>query len=85
MSGDSLTFGRFELKPETGVLLREGEPVPIGRRAADILAALLRSRGDVVTKSELIDAAWPGLAIEESNLSVQMAALRKRRAPIHPH
>lgn len=81
MSGDSLNFGPYRLEPESGVLLRDGEPIAVGRRGADILAALLRSRGKVVAKAELIDAAWPGLAIEESNLSVQIAALRKVLGP----
>lgn len=37
---------------------------------------LLR-KGAIVTKAELMDAAWPGAAVEESNLSVQIALLRK--------
>jgi len=77
MAEEALAFGPFRLSLEKGVLLRDGEPLTLGRRALDILATLLRSRGLVVTKAELIDAAWPGLAIEESNLSVQIAALRK--------
>lgn len=77
MADEVLAFGPFRLDPERGVLLRDGEPLALGRRALDILATLLRSSGLVVTKAELIDAAWPGLAIEESNLSVQIAALRK--------
>ena len=39
--------------------------------------ALVRGQGKVVTKSELLDAAWPGLVVEENNVSVQIAALRK--------
>ncbi|OAP42756.1 hypothetical protein AU381_16475 [Sinorhizobium glycinis] len=35
-------------------------------------------------KSDLLGAAWPGLAVEESNLSVQIAALRKLLGPA-PH
>jgi DNA-binding winged helix-turn-helix (wHTH) protein len=31
----------------------------------------------VLTKAQLMDAAWPGMAVEESNLSVQIASLRK--------
>jgi DNA-binding winged helix-turn-helix (wHTH) protein len=38
---------------------------------------LLDARGGVVTRTELMNAAWPGAAIEESNLTVQIAALRK--------
>jgi TolB-like protein/Flp pilus assembly protein TadD len=71
------TFGDFLLDPQKGTLLRHDQPVPIGQRGIRLLETLLRRKGEVVTKAELIDAAWGGLAIEESNLSVQIAALRK--------
>lgn len=48
-----------------------------GQRALVLLETLLAAEGKLVTKAELMDAAWPGLAVEESNLSVQIAALRK--------
>lgn len=70
-------FDRFRLDPETGRLQRDGAQVPIGQRAFTLLLALLRAHGAVVTKDELHDAAWPGQSVEESNLSVQIAALRK--------
>jgi TolB-like protein len=38
---------------------------------------LVERPGDVFTKAELFEAAWPGAVVEETNLSVQMAALRK--------
>jgi DNA-binding winged helix-turn-helix (wHTH) protein len=53
------------------------EHVAVGRRGILILAALLKRQGEIVTKAELMDAAWPGTAAEESNLSVQIALLRK--------
>lgn len=77
MAGMRFTFGPFDLNPEAGVLLRQGMPVPLGYRAVLLLAALVRRSGEVLTKSDLMDAAWPGTAVEESNLSVQIASLRK--------
>lgn len=70
-------FGPFTLDATRGVLLRDGKPVVMGQRAVLLLAALARANGNVVTKSELIDAAWPSLVVEESNLTVQIGALRK--------
>ena len=70
-------FDRFRLDPEAGRLQRDGAQVMLGQRAFILLTALLRARGAIVTKDELQDAAWPGQAVEESNLSVQIAALRK--------
>jgi len=70
-------FGPFTLDADRGVLLREGRPVAIGQRAVQLLAALARANGNVVSKAELIDAAWPRAVVEESNLTVQVGALRK--------
>jgi TolB-like protein/Flp pilus assembly protein TadD len=77
MSVEPLSFGPFRLNPENGTLLREGELVPLGQKGALILAALSEKVGEVLTKTQLVDAAWRGMAVEESNLSVQIAALRK--------
>jgi TolB-like protein/Tfp pilus assembly protein PilF len=83
MSGPRLTFGPFVLSSDAGTLLRDGVPVPLGHRGALLLAALVSRRGEVLTKADLLDAAWPDLTVEESNLTVQIASLRKLlgRAP----
>ena len=70
-------FGPFELDPTRGVVTRDGSLLPLGGRAFSVLQALVSARGDVVTKAELMTAAWPGVVVEEANLSVQIAALRK--------
>ncbi len=77
MQARRFAFGPFVLDPEAGALLRKGEPVPVGYRAMLLLTAFLDRPGEVLTKSDLIDAAWQGAAVEEGNLSVQVAALRK--------
>ncbi len=81
MSGAPITFGPFRLNPDNGTLFRDGELVAIGQRGALLLGALLRNPDEVRTKAELMDAAWPGMAVEESNLSVQIASLRKLLGP----
>ncbi|ANL38940.1 response regulator protein [Rhizobium phaseoli] len=81
MNTPHLAFGHFEFIAENGCLLRDDRPVAVGARGASLLAVLLAAQGGVVAKSALIDAVWPGLAIEESNLSVQIAALRKLLGP----
>src|SRR5262245_30298505 len=81
MTTQRLAFGPFEFITENGCLLRDNRPVAIGGRGASLLAVLLAADGQVVTKSALVDAIWPGLAVEESNLSVQIAALRKLLGP----
>ena len=77
----SFTFGPFVLDLERGALIREGRPVAVGHKGLLLLNALVQQPGRVITKSELMQAAWPDVAVEESNLSVQIAALRKLIGP----
>lgn len=77
MQARRFLFGGFVLDPGRGTLLRDGTEVPVGQRAWALLHALVNANGRALTKSELIDAAWPGAVVEESNLSVQIAVLRK--------
>ena len=77
MPGRRLAFGPFVLNAEAGTLLRGGEPVPVGYRGFLLLSAFVDRPGKVLTKSDLIDAAWQGAVVEETNLSVQIASLRK--------
>jgi len=72
-----IVFGPFMLDLDRGKLLREGSPVAIGHRGFVLLRALLDAEGEAVSKQKLIDAAWPNASIEESNLTVQIAALRR--------
>src|SRR5690348_14799547 len=76
-----LTFGPFLLNPDNRTLLREGEPVAVGQKGLLLLQALLRRPGEVLSKAELLNAGWSGMAVEESNLSVQIASLRKVLGP----
>lgn len=70
-------FGPFVLDPGLGTLLRDGAPVAVSHRGLKLLAALVARPGDILSKAELLDAAWPGMAVEEGNLTVQIAQLRK--------
>ena len=70
-------FGSFELRPAERALRLNGHPCALGARAFDLLLALVERRERVVSKSELLDLAWPGLVVEENNLSVQISSLRR--------
>lgn len=74
-------FGPFVLDIQRGCLLRGGRPVAVGHKGLCLLQALLQGRGQVVSKMALMQAAWQEAAVEESNLSVQIAALRKLLGP----
>ena len=73
----SFAFGPFLLLPGQQLLLDNREPVRIGRRALDLLTVLVRRHGELVSKEELLAEAWPGLRVEEGNLKVNIAALRR--------
>lgn len=70
-------FGPFLLVPERQLLTRDDIPVRIGGRALDILIALVERPGQLVSKAELFSRAWPNTFVEESNLKVNIATLRR--------
>jgi class 3 adenylate cyclase/predicted ATPase len=70
-------LGPFRLDAHTLVLFRGTEPIALGQRAVALLRTLVGRAGAMVSKDTLIEAAWPNLAVEESNLTVQIAALRR--------
>jgi DNA-binding winged helix-turn-helix (wHTH) protein len=73
----SYSFGPFRLDEDSEILFRGSEPTAAGQRAVALLRVLVEQPGAPVSKDTLIEAAWPGLVVEESNLPVQIAALRK--------
>ena len=73
----ALAFGSFQLLREQKVLLENSRPVRIGSRALDLLVALVERAGEVVGKNELIAYTWPDSVVEETNLRVHIAAIRR--------
>jgi len=74
-------FGRCEFDPTSRQLLVDGVQAVIGGRAFDLLETLIEHRDRVVSKDELYERVWPGLAVEPNNLQVQVWALRKLLGP----
>ena len=72
-----MAFGRFRLYPSERLWLEGDKPVNLGGHALDLLIAVLERPGEVVSKQEMIARIWAGLAVEESNLKVQIAVLRR--------
>lgn len=70
-------FDNVELRVGERRLLIDGRPQPLGARALDVLMTLLARRDRVVSKDELLDAVWPNLVVEQNNVAVQIASLRK--------
>ena len=70
-------LGPFRLDAEAEILFRGAQPTMLGRRAIAVLRVLVEQSPIPVSKDTLIEAAWAGLSVEENNLSVQIAALRR--------
>jgi DNA-binding winged helix-turn-helix (wHTH) protein/TolB-like protein len=78
--GETFLFEAFRLdrrglfrRDERGVFV----PVAIGSRALDVLRVLVEGHGDLVAKDEIMATVWPGIVVEENNLTLQMSALRR--------
>src|ERR1700675_4467543 len=72
-----LRFGPFELSIGERVLRRDGQVLPLGGRALDILVYLADRPGEVIAKQELIDHVWPDVTVEEGSIRVHVAATPK--------
>ncbi|MCW1246767.1 helix-turn-helix transcriptional regulator [Pseudomonas sp. SAICEU22] len=70
-------FGPYRVHPRQRLVLEGGQPLRLGRRAVEILLVLLEHAGQVVSKQELIARVWPKSVVEDTNLRVHVAALRK--------
>ncbi|HTC04006.1 MAG TPA: winged helix-turn-helix domain-containing protein [Xanthobacteraceae bacterium] len=72
-----VSFGPFRLSMGERQLKKDDEPLQLGGRALDTLIALVDRAGEVVTQKELIARVWPDVTVEEANLRVHIANLRK--------
>lgn len=70
-------LGPFRLDPEAGVLTHAGLPTPLGERGVAVLTALVKMPNEYVRKASILDAAWPGVVVEENSLAAQISAIRR--------
>jgi pentatricopeptide repeat protein len=81
-SWDICLFEGFRLDRRREILYRRDErgvyvPLALGSRALGILGVLVERPGELVSRAEIISAVWPETTVEDSNLDVQIAALRR--------
>ncbi len=77
MDEEVIAFGRFRLDLQRRELTTDGTVVKLGVRAIEILCVLAAAGGKVVSKDKLLAEVWPGVVVEENNIQVHIAALRK--------
>ncbi|WP_415760069.1 ATP-binding protein [Pseudomonas sp. LT1P18] len=73
----AIHFGPYRVYPGQRLVMEADQPLRLGRRAMDILLILLAQAGSLVSKQYLIAEVWPNSVVEDINLRVHMAALRK--------
>ncbi|WP_280514450.1 winged helix-turn-helix domain-containing tetratricopeptide repeat protein [Chthonobacter albigriseus] len=73
----TLHFRGFVLNLSAGRLQRQGEDVPLRRKAFDLLTVLARRPGRVMPKGELLDAVWPDAIVTEDSLTQAIREIRK--------
>ena len=76
-TADEVRFGAFRYLPDHSLLLKDGKRVRIGSRGLCLLKVLAANPGQFVPNDLLIAAAWPNTRVDDTNLRVQMTALRR--------
>jgi predicted ATPase/DNA-binding winged helix-turn-helix (wHTH) protein len=77
MRDQAFSFGPFKFIPSQQLLLEGDRPLHVGSRALTILQVLAERAGDVVEKGELARLVWPSVFVDEANIRVHIAALRR--------
>ena len=77
VTGKQFFFDEFEVDSARRVLLKQGNSVALNPKAFDLLLVLVERHGEVISKNDLLDAVWENQFVEEKNLTVHVAALRK--------
>ena len=70
-------FGSFQLRPDDYALTRGNDYVRLNPKTFDVLAFLVERNGRLVEKDDLLRSLWPDTFVEDANLSVQVAAIRR--------
>jgi DNA-binding response OmpR family regulator len=84
---DVFRFGPFELDMARFELRRNGRPLDTTTTELKLLAALVRSRGRVLTRDRLLDEVWgAGISVTDRVIDNHIVSLRKKieDAPTEP-
>ena len=77
----NLIFGPYTLVEHQDSVVGPHGPIELSGRTVDLLKTLLAKPSELLSKSDLLDAVWPGIVVEENTLQVHMSALRKALGP----
>jgi predicted ATPase/DNA-binding winged helix-turn-helix (wHTH) protein len=68
---------QWEIDLSRWELRSRGIPLPLGRRAFEVVTVLVQSATELVTKDRLMERVWPGVIVGEGTLHVHISAIRK--------
>jgi len=77
MPDDTLRIGSWWVRPRVSRLERAGRAVHLRPKSMDVLVFLAKHAGEVATRAELLDAAWPGVNVAEEGLTRCIADIRE--------
>ena len=69
VSGRAWRFAQFEFEESTRELRAAGAVIELEPKPLEVLYQLLLHAGEVVTKEELLESAWPGVTVVEGSLA----------------
>ena len=75
---EPIVVGDIEILVGARVVKVHGREVELTRREFDLLVALVRRPNRVISRSELLNAAWPSTYFVEKTVDVHLAGLRKK-------
>ncbi len=75
---EPLVIGDIEIEVGARVVSVKGREVELTRREFDLLVALVRRPNRVISRTELLNAAWPSTYYVEKTVDVHLAGLRKK-------
>ena len=79
-SSPIIRFSTFEVNLQTGELRRRGQKVKLQEQPFQVLAALLKNPGHLVTREELRSKLWPSDTFVDFDHSLNAAIKRLRDA-----
>ena len=81
VAADDIVFGPYRLSVRQRTLSGAEGPIALSGRAFDVLVALIESRAQIISKDDLMSRVWGSVVVEENNLHVQIAAIRRVFGP----
>lgn len=70
-------FLDFQVNPQTRDVYYKGETINLSKKSFDILVLLLKKKGSILTKEEILESVWPGQIVTDAALNKQITRLRK--------